>query len=176
LNAEIKRKETEQAQLRGLISSYQAKVDSAPTRQTELTELTRDYETQRAAYTSLLAKREESNIAADLERRQVGEQFKVLDPARVPERPFYPKRLKMGGAAVAAGLASGGGLAALMEYLDRSFRTAADITRVLNLPVLATVPRMRKTRWWKRARAAATGGVSAVLAIGALVLAALGFA
>jgi hypothetical protein len=40
-----------------------------------------------AIYRGLLAKREDSKMAANLEQRQVGEQFRVLDPARVPERP-----------------------------------------------------------------------------------------
>ena len=55
-----------------------------PKRESELVELTRDYTTLQTTYQSLLAKREESKIAANLERRNIGEQFKVLDPARVP--------------------------------------------------------------------------------------------
>ena len=60
----------------------------APTRESELVELTRDYATLQGLYSSLLAKKEESKIAANLERRQIGEQFKLLDPARLPERPI----------------------------------------------------------------------------------------
>ena len=51
-------------------------------------ELTRDYSTLQAAYTSLLMKREDSMIAANLERRQIGEQFRILDPASRPEKPY----------------------------------------------------------------------------------------
>ncbi len=45
-------------------------------------------------YTNLLMKSQEAQVAANLERRQIGEQFKVIDPARVPERPYSPDRLQ----------------------------------------------------------------------------------
>ncbi len=50
-----------------------------PTRESELVELTRDYSTLRSRTISLLKKREDSKLAANLERRQIGEQFKILD-------------------------------------------------------------------------------------------------
>ena len=64
-----------------------------PARETELAELTRDYTTLQQIYSDLLAKNEESKVAANLERRQIGEQFKLLDPARLPEKPISPNRL-----------------------------------------------------------------------------------
>ena len=56
-----------------------------------MVELNRDYNTLQGLYTSLLGKKEEANIAANLERRQIGEQFKLVDAARLPERPFSPE-------------------------------------------------------------------------------------
>ena len=87
---------TEAARLQTVITGYQSKVDIVPTRESELVELTRDYGTMQAAYTSLLVKREESMLAANLERRQIGEQFKLLDTASMPERP-YNERQRLGG-------------------------------------------------------------------------------
>ena len=78
----------EEAQLKKTIASLQAKVDVLPSRESELVELTRDYGTLQAAYSSLLTKREDSLMAANLERRQIGEQFRILDPASMPEKPF----------------------------------------------------------------------------------------
>ena len=45
-----------------------------------------EYEVQQTTFKDLLTKIDESRIAANLERRQIGEQFKLLDPARLPER------------------------------------------------------------------------------------------
>ena len=57
-----------------------------------MTELTRDYTTLQGITLSLLGKKEDSKIATNLERRQIGEQFRLLDPARLPEKPFSPNR------------------------------------------------------------------------------------
>ena len=78
----------ESARLKQTITDYQAKVDAVPSRESELVELTRDYGTMQAAYASLLMKREDSMIAANLERRQIGEQFRLVDAASRPERPY----------------------------------------------------------------------------------------
>jgi protein tyrosine kinase modulator len=135
------KKETE-VKLRGIIAGYQSKVDVAPTRESELTELTRDYGTLQNIYTSLLAKREDSKIAANVERQQIGEQFKILDPARIPERPFSPNRLRIQAMGSAVGLMIGFALIVLVEYRDSTFKTEEDVLRVLQIPVLALVPMM----------------------------------
>jgi polysaccharide chain length determinant protein (PEP-CTERM system associated) len=135
-------KQNSEQQLQTLIASYQAKVNAAPTRESELTELTRDYQTIQGIYTSLLEKREASKLAANVERQQIGEQFKILDPARVPERPFSPNRLRIVAVGSAFGLVLGLGVLVLLEYRDSTFNTEEDILRVLQLPVLALVPIM----------------------------------
>ena len=153
IDRQLKDYEEQDARLRETIKAYQAKVDAVPTRESELVELTRDYTTLQQTYQSLLAKREESKIAANLERRNIGEQFRVLDPARVPERPFSPNRLRIHAAGAAAGLLLGLALIALLEYRDTSFRSEEDVARVLALPVLAVVPVMRTSaerRLWRR--------------------------
>ena len=78
----------EEAQLRATIAGLQSRVDALPSRESELVELTRDYTTLQTSYSSLLLKREDSMMAANLERRQIGEQFRILDPASMPEKPF----------------------------------------------------------------------------------------
>ncbi len=111
-----------------------------PARESELASLTRDYETLQKVYTDLLSKREQSKVAANLERRQIGEQFSVLDPARLPEKPFSPNRPLFLLIGLVAGLALGGGLAGWLEYRDTSLRSDADVSATLALPVLARVP------------------------------------
>jgi polysaccharide chain length determinant protein (PEP-CTERM system associated) len=133
----------EEKRLRGLAVNYQKRVELAPTRESELTELTRDYTTLQAQYTSLLSKKEESQISANLERRQIGEQFKLLDPARLSEKPFSPNRPRINALGLAGGLAVGLVLIALVEVRDTSFKTDEDVLMVLGLPVLAVVPLMR---------------------------------
>ena len=140
VDKEISRRTAEQEKLKLQIVTLQQRVDAQPAREAELIALTRDYETLKGTYTSLLAKKEESGIAANLEREQVSQQFKTLDPARLPERPYGPNRTMINLLAAGAGLALGLGLTVLLELRDQSFRSAAEIVPVLSLPVLASVP------------------------------------
>jgi capsular polysaccharide biosynthesis protein len=138
---------TEDARLRSLIASYQAKVDAVPSRESELVELMRDYSTLQEAYASLLFKREESQIAEAMERRQIGEQIRILDPASLPERPFnLLQRVAFTGSGAAAGLILGLAIVGLIEYRNSSFRREEDVYRTLSLPVLAMVPVMSSDR------------------------------
>ena len=163
LDYQIQRKQEEQARLRAVITSYQTKLDAAPTRESELTELMRDYSTMEANYRDLLAKREDSRIAANLERRQIGEQFKVLDSARLPEKPSKPNRPMLYAASAIAGLAIGAGLIVLLEVRDTSLRTATHVATVLNLPVLALVPTLTVEQVRLRRRRRSIGAAIAVL-------------
>jgi uncharacterized protein involved in exopolysaccharide biosynthesis len=65
------------------------------------------YEVLRERYRSLLVKREEYRSAANLERRQVGEQFKILEAARLPERSLGPGPLGVTAMGAFAGLGFG---------------------------------------------------------------------
>jgi len=172
VNRQIALKESEDRRLRGVSVDYQKRIDIVPTRESELTELTRDYSTTRDMYSSLLSKKEEAKIAADLERRQIGEQFKLLDPARLAEKPYSPNRVGISLAAMGGGLAFGLLLVALVEYRSSSLNTEADVTSVLSLPVLATVPFMqsrkgqRQMRWRRFAlNAGCAASVAMCLAI-----------
>jgi len=102
----------------------------------------RDYETLQKSYTSLLTRKEESKTAADLERRPIGEQFKILDPARESEKPFSPNRMVLDAMGAVFGILLGLGLTGLLEYLDSTLKTEDDVVQTLMLPVLALIPNM----------------------------------
>lgn len=135
----IDKTQKEQA-LRTNLEIYQRRIEATPTRESELADLTRDYGTLQSAYQSLLAKKQDTQISANLERRQIGEQFRVLDAARLPTRPTSPNRPRLYGLGVAAGFGIGLALAGLLEYLDRTMRSESDVRAALNVMVLATVP------------------------------------
>jgi uncharacterized protein involved in exopolysaccharide biosynthesis len=133
------RTELEQ-RLREQMTVYQKRIEAAAGRQGDLTELSRDYQTLQSTYVNLLAKKEDSKVAANLERRQIGEQFKILDPARLPERPTSPNRPQLQSMGLMAGIGFGVVLMGLIEYLDKTLKSEGDVTAALNLLVLATVP------------------------------------
>jgi len=143
LTKQIADLQAEERRLRELSGTYQHRVDMAPTRASELVELTRDYAIVSGLHSSLLSKMEDSKLASEVEQRQIGEQFRLLDPARLPEKPFRPNRhlINLGGAAM--GLSLGIVLVTLLEWRDSSFRTDDEVSTLLTLPVLAVVPLMQ---------------------------------
>jgi protein tyrosine kinase modulator len=145
LDRQIQGKTAEESRLQGMVGMYQARIAAAPLREAELAALTRDYETFQQSYRTLLQKKEESQMSANLEKRQIGEQFKILDPARMPEKPASPDRPRLYLIAMVAALVVGFGVAALMEFFDRTLRSEADVRAALNLMVLATIPYMRES-------------------------------
>jgi polysaccharide chain length determinant protein (PEP-CTERM system associated) len=173
LEQQIAANEAQEAQLKASIATYQARVEATPKRETEMIELNRDYATLQNIYRNLLAKREDSRIAADLERGQISEQFKVLDPAQVPETPSSPDLRLLAVLGVVVGLVLGGGGTALLEYRDTSLRSEGDITAVLALPVLASIPTVRgassEARAARRRRILVAMSVTSVLAGAAIV-------
>jgi polysaccharide chain length determinant protein (PEP-CTERM system associated) len=140
LDEQIAAKEKDMRELRLRMSDYQRRVDAVPGHESELTGLMRDYETLQAVYSDLLAKKENSQISTNLERQQVGEQFKVIDPARLPEEPFSPNRVRIALIAAALGMFLAIGGLGIIEYRDTTFRTEDEVVRTLVLPVIAAIP------------------------------------
>jgi uncharacterized protein involved in exopolysaccharide biosynthesis len=167
LDREIAAKGEEEKRLHASIADYQKRIEAIPTRESELAELTRDYETLQQSYRGLLAKKEDSQIAANLERRQIGEQFKVLDPARLPEKPTSPDRPRLYALGLAAAIAIGLAVGVLVEYLDRTMRSEDDVRVALKLPVLATIPILRPRGATARKGLAVAAAVVVTVALGA---------
>ena len=72
-------------------------------------------------YRALLIQSEESRTAMNLDQRQIGEQFRLLEPSRLPERPVGPSRLLVNVFGAFVGLCVGLALAAA---LGRSHKTS----------------------------------------------------
>lgn len=140
LARQIAFKEGEQKRLQGLVAQYQRRLEAVPGVESEWVALTRDYDTLQATYRELLAKSENSKMAANLEQRQIGEQFRVLDPPRLPLKPSSPNRGRINLIAVFAGLGVGFLLIGFAEIRDTSMRTEADVLGALDIPVLVLVP------------------------------------
>ena len=141
IDRQLTASQAEEARLTALIAQYQQKVEVVPKRESELVELTRDYDVLKKTYDSLLGKREESQLAANLERRQIGEQFRILDPASLPAKAANEnRRLAFSVAPAIIGFGLGLLLAVFLEFRDSSFSHEGDVARVLDLPVLALVP------------------------------------
>lgn len=140
LEEQIAQKTADRERLRAALLDYQKRIEAAPAREAELAPLTRDYETLQQTYRGLLAKKQESRIAANLEREQSGAHFKVLDPARLPEQPFTPNRTLLYAIGVFVAFVVGLTFAIASEWFERGLRTQDEVRAALGLPVLAAIP------------------------------------
>lgn len=122
------------------IQLYERRVENVPAREQELAVLERDYENTKKNYESLLDKKLNAQISENLEKRQKGEQFRILDPANLPERPFKPVPLQIGLMGIAGGLGLGVAFAFIREKLDSSIRKPEEVERITSVPVLASIP------------------------------------
>jgi uncharacterized protein involved in exopolysaccharide biosynthesis len=147
---------------------YQRRVEVAPKLEQELLTIRRDYDNIKASYSSLLNRKLEADIGVNMEKKQKGEQFQVIDVARLPEKPVSPDLPKLFLITIAAGLGLGAGLIFLLESMDTSVRRLDKLEEEIGLPVLAMVPRIFNVRDRRRHRmltAATTVSIVVALAL-----------
>ena len=88
---EVENRQRSTQELLRQIEGYQSRLNLTPVREQQLAGLTRDYEQSRRNYEQLMAKRDQSAMATNLEKRQEGEQFRVLDPPNLPQKPLFAR-------------------------------------------------------------------------------------
>ncbi|MEW5733615.1 MAG: XrtA system polysaccharide chain length determinant [Thermodesulfobacteriota bacterium] len=168
-NAEVNRLESQ-------IRDYQIKVEETPKREQELLALKRDYDNLHTLYSSLLSRKLESEISVSLEKRQQGEQLKVLDRAKVPSRPVKPNVTRLLLLTLGMGVALSLGFVYLAESTDNTLRSAGECHRSLGLPVLTTLSMQRTERERRKMVVRNIGGLIAACAVYLVILAILFFA
>lgn len=119
---------------------FEGRVERTPAREQELMILLRDYGNLQENYRSLLDKKLNARVAENLEKRQKGEQFRIIDPANLPERPEKPDIMKIMLMGLAIGCGLGVGAPIALEQLQPAFRKSEDVEALLGLPILASIP------------------------------------
>jgi len=156
--------------LRDQIALYQRRIENTPRREQESAQITRDYESTRELFRSLLGKRGEAEMAADLEQRQQGEHFRIIDAAGLPDRPAGPNRFRIVLVALVLALGISGIAVVIAEHTDTSYRSAEEVRTFEGVPVLSTIPkivterdRRRRLRLRRLGTAAVAVGLLAVI-------------
>ena len=140
IKADIANTNVEIENARDRRSLYQKMVEQTPERDQEFISLSRDYSNLRSLYDSLLDRKLEAEISINLEKKQKGEQFRVIDPANVPEFPVKPDVRKIFLMTLVLGLGLGAGLAYMREMMDSSYKNPEETREDLDIPVLISIP------------------------------------
>ena len=140
IDGEIQTLRAQRDQVRTEVGALQARVDASPIRAIELSKISRGYEITLRKYQDLLSKSLESELSENMEKKQKGEQFQILDAANFPLKPIRPNRPMIILIGLIVGLGGGVASAFVWDNLDRSFKQSDEINAFINVPVLATVP------------------------------------
>jgi succinoglycan biosynthesis transport protein ExoP len=140
IEAEIANSKQQADKIRKQSADVQSRLSLTPVREQQLAEVTRNYQNSRENYQSLLQKELESELASNLEKRQQGEQFRIIDPPNFPDKPFKPNRplILLGGWVL--GFCVGLGAAAAREFADGSLRSESELLAETKIPVLTRIP------------------------------------
>ena len=159
----------------GKIAEYQGRLNHAPVMEQQFTDITRDYEQSKANYDSLLAKKNQSEMATDLEKTQQGEHFRMLDPPNLPVRPDKPNRLRLCALGIIVGLMFGTGAAAAAEAAGGKVQTERQIKKIAPFEILVEIPNLPTPSEQAAARrsallaGAAAAAILLVIAIGSAI-------
>lgn len=172
LERQVERSKEESARIRQEIETYQARIAATPLREMELRQLSEDYESLKAAVTRLVENKLQADLSENLERKQKGEQFKILDPANLPEKPVSPNRAKMIAVALVLGLGLGFGVVFLLDAMTPGVRSREELARELDLPVLGVIPEIVTASDLRRRRLVrvAAGGAMVAVCVGVIAL------
>jgi polysaccharide chain length determinant protein (PEP-CTERM system associated) len=154
---------------------YQTLLAETPRVAERLDGLGREYKSQLDSYQTYIVRRQQAGVQADMERRQLGEQFRVLEAAFIAPEPSSPNRIVIIAVGAVFGLMAGLGIGFLLEATDASLHSGRQLQAALSLPVLAAIPQIllesdrvaRRRRAFRQAFASA--GVSLFMLAGGAV-------
>lgn len=112
----------------------------------ELETLNAERHRKQELLTEIEADYNEMRREMDILESSAGNPFTILDEAKMPVNPTQPNPWLIVAFSVMASLGLGLGLALALEYTRGGFRSVNDITRVMVVPVLGTVNRIRTSK------------------------------
>ena len=134
--------EDELARLESQAAMVQGWLEATPEVEEKLDGLERRYEHLFNTYQDFSRRHNEAIVQAQLERRQLGEQFRVLERAFKAFEPSAPNRPLILLLGIVFALAAAAGVGVLLEATDTSPHDARQLQTRMQLPVLAQIPQI----------------------------------
>ena len=131
---------------------YGRRIAATPNVEKQFKTLIMERESNQAKYNDVMNKLMEARLAQGLEAEQKGERFSLIEPARLPEKPYKPNRLAILLIGLVLGVGAGVGTASLREFSDRSLKNIDELLMVGFVPVMGSIPEIvtagdRKKKW-----------------------------
>lgn len=114
----------------------QAEIQSITRKESQLSALQHEVDSNRQLYDTLIGKAKETEAAANLQSTA----GRLIDPAVPPTHPVKPNKVKAILGAFLLGLLASVALVFLRDYLDNTVRSEQDVEHRLHMGVLGVVP------------------------------------
>jgi polysaccharide biosynthesis transport protein len=128
------------------IGEYRGRLNLTPATEQELEAKSRGYEEAKTNYNSLLQKKNQSQLASNLESQQQGEHFRILDPPSLPDKPKSPNHILLSLGGLVAGAIMGIGLLAIRELKNARVRHEDDLDGIVPAKILVRIPHLDTPR------------------------------
>jgi uncharacterized protein involved in exopolysaccharide biosynthesis len=129
-------------ELNAQVQRYAARVAMTPALERGYLDLVRDRDNSVLKYHEIRSKLLEAQVSEGLEAQRKGEQFSLIDPPLLPERPVKPNRPAIVVLGLVLAMMGGVGWGAAAENLDRTVRSPQAVERITQQPPLAVIPRL----------------------------------
>lgn len=147
LNIALTEAEAIVASMQARVAEYTARFERLksmsvmiPAVEAELTQLTRDYNVNKANYEKLLERRASAEISGELTSTTGLMSFRIIDPPTVPEAPSGPDRRRLFSFVFIAALLAGVGASFVISQIRPTFHSQSDLRQITGLAILGTVP------------------------------------
>lgn len=114
--------------------------------------IARDVAVNEQIYNTLLQRLETAKITQRLQLSKEGTRYTVLDPPRIPLKPFKPNKVLIAFIGLFLGTMSGIGLVIITEFLDKSFIDVEEAKNFLGVPLLGAISKINTTESLRRER------------------------
>ena len=133
---EIAARGAQKQAIQNIMNTSQQELSTLPAKEQGLTKVMRDATVNQEIYIMLAKRHEEARISEVMQPTDV----QVIDVAIEPDKPISPKKTLNVVIAAILGLFIGLATAFILEYMNKTIRTAEDVQHYLDLPVLGSIP------------------------------------
>ncbi|KPJ77243.1 MAG: chain-length determining protein [Deltaproteobacteria bacterium SG8_13] len=150
--ADIESVKRQVGDLRRKANEYRLRIEASPKVEEGYKVLLIERNNTQMKFDDLMQKYMEAKVAHGLEKEQKGERFTLIDPARLPEKPYKPNRMAIILIGLILGVAAGVATVSVRELTDSSVRNAEALSMATQFPVLAGIPEIRTAGDLRRRR------------------------
>jgi len=106
------------------------------------TTLQHNVDADRDLYQSVITRLKETDVTKQIEENPI----RLIETPRVTTKPVSPKIPLVLFASIFLGVGAGVAISLLLHSMDTSFRSVEEVEQTLGLPVIAAVPKLKKTK------------------------------